>query len=182
MSADAQARIEQLSGKLNTRFMVRKELKKLPEMLHEGEEVLNLAQGRYEGNEGLIAVTDRRILFVDEGLVRSQREDFPYGRVSSVQSSKGMLSGKLTIFASGNKAQIDNIMPKEQAESIAEHIRNEISSGHQHHAATTSDQAVPKPAHSDPYEKLKKLGELRDAGVLSEEEFREQKAVLLKQL
>ena len=34
----------------------------------------------------------------------------------------------------------------------------------------------------DPYEKLRKLGELRDAGVLTEDEFEAQKAAILSRL
>jgi hypothetical protein len=175
---DATPRIEQLAGKLNTKFMVRRELKLLPEILHEDEEVVNLAQGRYEGNEGLIVVTDRRVLFVDQGIVRSHREDFPYEKISSVQSSKGMLAGKVTIFASGNKAVIENVLPKQQADSIADHIRASISV-----APSTAVQSSSTPdPQSDPYEKLRKLGDLRDAGVLTEEEFNQKKAALLSEI
>lgn len=118
--SEVEARIENLAQKLNVKFMVRKELKKLPSMLYEHENVLNLVNGRYEGNEGLIVVTDRRVMFIDEGVVRSHREDFPYERISSVQCSTGMMSGKLVIFASGNKAELDNILPKQQANAVAD--------------------------------------------------------------
>ena len=40
-------------------------------------------------------------------------------------------------------------------------------------------QAAPPPAAPDPIERLKELGELRDKGVLTEEEFAAQKAKLL---
>jgi hypothetical protein len=180
MGEDTEKRVMELAGKLNVKFMVRKELKKLPSMLHEREEVVNLSQGRYEGKEGLIAVTDRRVLFVDEGIVTSHREDFPYERISSVQSSTKMLSGRITIFASGNKAEIDNIMPKQQAESIAEYVRMRISPG-QREEATQPPEPVPA-SEPDVYDKLKKLGELRDTGVLTQDEFDQKKAELLSQL
>jgi Short C-terminal domain len=45
-------------------------------------------------------------------------------------------------------------------------------------AAAPSPQAPPTPA-ADPIEQLTKLGELRDKGVLTEEEFAAQKAKLL---
>jgi hypothetical protein len=89
-----ETQISNLAQKLNMKMLVRKELTKLPSMLHEHEQVVNLVQGRYEGNEGLIVATDRRVLFIDEGLVRSHREDFPYERISSVQCSKGSMSGE----------------------------------------------------------------------------------------
>jgi hypothetical protein len=98
MSEDATVRINELAQKLNVKTFVRKELRKLPEMLYEDEEVMNLTQGQYEGNQGLVAVTDRRVMFVDEGMIRSHREDFPYERISSVQCKKSLMSGTLTIL------------------------------------------------------------------------------------
>jgi Short C-terminal domain len=40
-------------------------------------------------------------------------------------------------------------------------------------------QAAPPPAAADPIDRLKELGELRDKGVLTEEEFQAQKAKVL---
>lgn len=58
--------LEQLANeKLSMGFMVRREMKKLPELLGEQEDVVNLARGEYDGKEGLIVVTDRRIMFVE---------------------------------------------------------------------------------------------------------------------
>jgi hypothetical protein len=40
-------------------------------------------------------------------------------------------------------------------------------------------QAPPAPAPADPIDRLKELGELRDSGVLTEDEFQAQKAKVL---
>ncbi|MGZ5312984.1 MAG: SHOCT domain-containing protein [Solirubrobacterales bacterium] len=45
--------------------------------------------------------------------------------------------------------------------------------------AEAAPQASPAPAGGDPIAQLKELGELRDTGVLTEEEFAAQKAKLL---
>jgi len=181
------AKIEQLaSNKLIHRFGVRKELKTLPGLLLDGEEVLNLASGRYDNRQGLIVVTDRRVMFVEKGMVRSRLEDFPYGRVSSVQSQTSMMSGKLQIFASGNKAVIDNVMPKDRATEIGDYVRHRLAEPHG--AAATPASAAPAPpvapgaGQPDITDQLKKLGELRDAGVLTTEEFETKKAELLARL
>jgi len=44
MAEDAGEQVTQLAKKLNVKMFVRKELRKLPEMLDEGEEVVNLAE------------------------------------------------------------------------------------------------------------------------------------------
>ncbi len=173
------AKIEELaSKKLNTKLGVRKELRKLTDLLGEDEEVLNLARGQYDGKLGLVVVTDRRIVFTEQGMMRSRLEDFPYEKISSVQTGTSVMSGKLTIFASGNKAEIKDVMPKDRVNEIGDYVRTRIGSGPSAPAVETS--APPSaPAGASPMEQLKQLGELRDAGVVTPEEFEAKKAELL---
>jgi hypothetical protein len=49
----------------------------------------------------------------------------------------------------------------------------------QQQPAYAEPQAAPPPPAADPIEQLTKLGQLRDSGVLTEEEFEAQKAKLL---
>lgn len=177
---DARARVDELSKrKLDRvqRVAVRGALKKLPSLLGEGEEALTLAQGQFEGSLALIAVTDRRVIFVRQSLGSSRVEDFPYRSISSVETSASWMSGALTVFASGNKALIKEIFPKERADEIADQVRRRLSS-----IEHGSSAAAPSPAGADPYEQLRKLGELRHAGVLSPQEFDAKKAQLLARL
>lgn len=178
MAIDHAAQVEEFKKKLpgNIRMFARKEFKKLPSLLEEDERIQSIAQGRYDGKQGLVVATDRRVLFVEEGMLRSNLEDFRYERISSVQTGKGAMFGKLTIFASGNKAEIDQIAPKEMGVSLGDLVRSRIGSG----AANSSGVAAP--VEDSALDKLKKLGELKDAGVLSEEEFQAQKQKLLDQM
>jgi len=182
MSEDVKARVDQLAqDKLDRaiRWAVRRELQKLPSVLDEREDLVNLAQGNYDDKNGLVVVTARRVVFLEEGLAfRSRLEDFPYGRISSVQTEQSMLSGKLTIFASGNKAVIKNVYPKARAVEIGDYVRGRLA-GEADAARSAPSTAPPSP---DVYEQLRKLGELRDAGVLTALEFEEKKAVLLARL
>lgn len=159
----------------NIRFIAGKELKKLPEVLWEGEKVRELVQGRYEEKQGILVLTDRRLIFLEEGVFRSRIEDFPLDKISSVQSSKGMMFSKIIIFASGNKATIDQVAPKDTAVHLAETLRADLS---------TPNTSGPDtgPAQPDVMDQLKKLGELKEAGVLTPEEFESKKAELLKRL
>ncbi|MBA2418861.1 MAG: SHOCT domain-containing protein [Nocardioidaceae bacterium] len=49
-------------------------------------------------------------------------------------------------------------------------------------AAAPVTATAPAPQAADPIEQLRKLGELRDAGVLSEEEFAAKKADILSRM
>ena len=139
--------------------MVRREMKKLPELLGENEDVVNLARGEYDGKEGLIVVTDRRIMFVEQGMIRSNLEDFPYDKVSSVKSETGMRSGKLTIFTSGNKAELKDIHPKARVTEIGDYVRVRISAGSSNKQADVAPAAA-QPVDDGPMDQLRKLGEL----------------------
>lgn len=176
--------IEELAAsKLNSRMGVRKELRKLPSLLNDRERVITLAAGLYDEVNGLVVATDRRVMFVGEGVLRSRLEDFPYEKISSVQTEKGLMLGSLIIFASGNKAVIKN-MAKDRAAEFGDYVRSRISTPavSQLHTAPRPRPPPPSEADRDVYEQLRKLGELRDMGVLTDEEFAEKKADLLDRL
>lgn len=127
MSGNPLEQIEQLAAtKLPTRLGLKKELRSLPGLLQESEQVLNLSSGMYDGANGLVVLTDRRVCFISAGITKSRFEDFPYSRISSVQHSGRMLLGELVIFASGNKAELKS-MAKDRAKEIADYIRDRIS-------------------------------------------------------
>lgn len=172
--------IEQLAAtKLNMKLGVRKELKKLTDKLAEDEEVVNLARGQYDNKTGLVVVTDRRVLFTEQGMMRSRLEDFPYDRVTSVQTESGMVYGKLTIFSSGNKTVIERIAPKERATEIGDYVRTRIGAG----VSTPQPASAPAAeAPPDVMQQLQQLGSLRDSGVLTDAEFEAKKAELLQRL
>ena len=169
--------------KLNMKLGVRKELRKLTDLLGENEDVLNLARGQYDGKTGLVVVTDRRVLFTEQGLMRARLEDFPYDKISSVQTSSGMVGGSITIYASGNKAEIKDIYPKQRSGEIGDYIRQRIGGGgHAAPAAAPTAASAAPPTPDTPVEQLKKLGELRDAGILTPEEFDAKKAEILARM
>ncbi|WP_372346773.1 hypothetical protein [Streptomyces sp. KL116D] len=51
-------------------------MKKLAEHLHDGEEVRLIAQGTYADRQGILVLTDLRLLFLFHGLVSQAKEDF----------------------------------------------------------------------------------------------------------
>lgn len=178
---ESEQSLEELAKeKLSMGFMVRREMKKLPELLAEDEDVVNLARGEYDGKEGLVVVSDRRVLFVEQGMIRHNFEDFPYDKVSSVKTETGMRSGKITIYATGNKAELKDIHPKARVTEIGDYVRVRISAGPTKAPAAEAPPAVG--AADSPMEQLKKLAELKDAGVLTPEEFDAKKAELLARM
>jgi hypothetical protein len=168
--------IAEASARMGWKFGGKREIKNLEEHLYEGEQVTYLAQGTYEGNPGIVALTDQRLLFVFHGLMRQAVEDFPLDRLSSVQSKAGFASGDLTVHASGNSAVIKSII-KPDLKYLGDALRQRIGQG-----KSTSEASPPPPAPDavvDVADQLAKFAALREQGILTEEEFAAQKAKLL---
>jgi hypothetical protein len=170
---DLREDIAAAKSKMRVKFGGGREIKRLPSYLWEGESVDQMTTGMYGKGLGLIVLTDRRLLFVQDGWASKTTEDFPIDKVSSVQWSSGMLTGSIVIFASGNKSEISNVN-KDDGKEMVDKVRHRLSSPRE--AAPPAPQAAPP---ADPMEQLKKLGELRDAGVVTPEEFEAKKAELL---
>jgi len=164
--------------KMRTKIGAGREIKKFTGYLWEDETVDLMAGGTYGSGQGLLALTDRRLLFLKDGVFSKTTEDFPMEKISSVQWSSGFGTGTLTVFASGNKAKIKNVQ-KDDGRQIADTIRERLSGK----AAPSPQREEAGAAHQpDIYEQLAKLGKLRDAGVLTPEEFDTKKAELLSRL
>lgn len=65
-------KMEELSRVLPRRSGLRKKLKKLPALIPEGEEVLQVDTATHLGRTGLLVATDRRVLFVPAGPTQSR--------------------------------------------------------------------------------------------------------------
>lgn len=169
--------------KLRHKFGVKRELKALPEILGENEPVLNMAAGQYDGKQGLLIVTDRRLVFFEKGMVRSRQEDFPYSKISSLQTQTKMTTGVITIFVSGNKALIKSVLPKERVNEIGEYVRARIAAGDRPTAhATPAPPAPPTGAEQSHSDRLQSLQALKDQGLITDEEYATRREKILDSL
>jgi hypothetical protein len=171
---------------MRTRFGGRRELKKLDEYLWHDETVSRIATGSLGGKRGLLVFTDRRLIFLFHGLMSQQNEDFPLDSVTSISVKAGLANATITVYSGGAKHEISNVW-KDDAKAITDEIRNHIATrGREQRPAGPStgappDAVAPQP-QPDVLVQLKQLGELRDAGVLTNEEFEAKKAELLTRL
>jgi len=164
---EVQEQVKSLDGV--SRYFGKRELKALPSILWEDERIEAAVQGLYNSKMGMLVATDRRLIFVDKGLFGGLTvEDFPYDRITSIQYETGLVQGKIRVYASGNRADIEAVT-KALVQPFAESIRARISSG----------SSATKTAVDDIVGKIERLGELRAQGVLSDEEFSAAKARLI---
>lgn len=177
---DVKTQIKSIDG--ISKFLGFKEIKELPDILWENERIENMISGTYNNGNGILVATNSRLIFVDKGLIFGLKvEDFPLDKITSIQYSTGILLGKLTIFASGNKAIIDNV-DKVQVRLFGDFVRNKIST-------KSSEEPVKKDLsvnenvqnQDDIVSKLERLAKLKVQGILTEEEFIQQKQKILGQ-
>jgi hypothetical protein len=186
--------IQAAKDKMQHRLGAGREIKRLPNYLWNGEVVHLMAAGQYGPGMGVVVLTDRRLLFLKDGMTRQATEDFPIDKIASVQWSAGMVLGSLTIFASGNKAEIEQ-MNKKDGKQIADAVRNRLSMRMPQHLPPPPPMMPPQqvglPVHIAPpapvaepdvYEQLRKLGELRDLGIVTGDEFEQKKRELLARI
>lgn len=171
MADELRSDIAEAKARMNVKLGAGREIKRLLGHLWEGETVMAMTAGNYGRGTGLVVLTDRRLMFVQDGIMSKQSEDFPLDKISSVQWSSGLALGTITIFASGNKAEIKNVN-KADGKSIVDTVR----------ARLASPPAAPPNGGPDVMEQIRKLADLRDAGILSEDEFATKKAELLSRL
>lgn len=162
-----------LSGVSN--FLGRREINELPSILAPTEIIDNLAQGTYNKGQGILVSTNKRLLFIDKGMLYGLKiEDFPLDKITSIQYETGLLLGGIKIHTSGNNAKIENV-EKASARSFAEFVRDKLSQPNDNPTTTI----VSEPNVLD---QLEKLAKLKENGILSNEEFNEQKKKLLDKL
>ena len=81
------------------KWFVGKELRALPQVLNEGEEIAFLTSG-YDGkrNTVLVVATNQRLLVMDSGFIYgSDDRAFPYNKINSIRGIRGLLFGKLSL-------------------------------------------------------------------------------------
>lgn len=117
----------------------KRELKKLAGHLHKGETVRFIAQGTYENDQGIVVLTDVRLLFLFHGVMRQRKEDFPLRLISWVQTKSGMVTGEMKVFVSGNSSSISGIV-KSDLGPLANTVRQGMAT--QHAAPPTAPPAA----------------------------------------
>jgi hypothetical protein len=170
------------------------------EHLQPGEQVLASVLGTYVtrlmGSEtvrtGSMLATDRRVVFYAKKLGGYELESFPYGSISSFEQGKGLMGHTMTFFASGNTVHMKWIKDLKDMAAFTEAVKERMNgsaaaapaglqNAGQAPAAPPAPAAPAQPAQ-DPIEQLRRLGELRDAGIVTPEEFAAKKAELLGRL
>lgn len=158
------------------RFFTKKELHYLPEILKDGEQVLAFTSGVMDGNTWLITLTERRIIFLDKGMLFGLKQSIiDLDKVNSVTCSTRLLLGDIVITDGARDRIIKNVS-KMAVKNFTNKVQDAIDN-------LAQSKKAPGPiSAADRYDQLEKLSRLKDSGVLTADEFTREKARLLSDL
>jgi len=153
-------------------FQVRKELKYLPEILQDREQILAFASGMMDANTWLISLTDKRIIFLDKGMIYGLKQHIiELNKVNSISGDTGIVFGKIVVTHGSQSLKIEKVW-KHTVKPFVNRALKAIDNRNSIQTNTTNNV-------DDKYSKLEKLHELKEKGILTEEEFQKEKIKVL---
>lgn len=142
-----------------------------------GEEIVAWAPAqRMRDLFGVAVLTTKRFVWYRSGMMGQAIEPWPLNKINSTEVKRGLVGYYLKLHT-GNDTLHLAVNDKVEAEKLIAALQtalNEINSGLEHELQL---EAVP-----DHIEQLKRLAGLKDAGILTEEEFATKKAELLSRI
>jgi len=139
-------------------------------VIEPGEIIEQAIQGKIDKTKGLLIATDRRLVFVNQGIIKTQSESFRYDKISSVQYETGFLHTTITMLIDSRKLKVEGVINAAGA-TFATYVRQRVDQGVQ--------PAPVAAASADVVGQLERLADLRTKGILTDEEFQTQKRKLL---
>lgn len=157
--------------------------------LEPGESTLAVVLGAYEtkilGSDtvrnGILVATEARLVFYAKKFGGYDLESFAYRNISSFEQSKSPMGHKISFFASGNKVSMKWITDLAAMQIFTGIVKARLASAHNNAVTLAPVQSAADPK-DEVFDQLRKLGSLRDAGIVTEDEFNSKKAQLLERL
>ncbi len=131
-----------------------------------------MGSGDKKQHNGALVVTNERVVFYRKGFLGEVIETIPLNKITSIERKSLMGHRTIRIHTSHDQLEFKTFHKEKEQQLIVA-----IESGREQPNIT-----VQSSQHTDPMDALKKLGELRQLGVITEDEFQEKKAVLLAKL
>lgn len=133
-----------------------------------------MGSGSKTQHNGALIVTNERVAFYRKGILGEILETIPLERITSIERQSMMGHRTIRMHTSHDQLEFKTFEKDKEQQ-----LTDAIEAGRENSSSKTQQQISQEP---DPMVALKKLGELKELGVITEEEFQEKKAVLLAKL
>ncbi|WP_392587814.1 PH domain-containing protein [Serratia ureilytica] len=173
------AEMKRLSAVVSdTPFGTKKEFFHLPAILNADEQPIAIASGIMDNNTWLITLTNKRVIFLDKGMIFGVKQvDVNLNNIVSVGGKTGLMFGEIMISTSGQNYIIKNVMKScvIPFTNLINDIRNVPTK------ITNSDSQPSKVSLSfdEQMAKIERLADMKEEGMLTDEEFQQQKQRIL---
>jgi len=152
-------------------------LKFVLQHLDQGETIIESVFGAYETKilgqdsvrNGIFVATESRLIFFAKKITGYDLEVLPYSNISSIEMGKNMMGHYISLFVTGNKVRMKWINKGNIVEFVG-YVRKNIGK--------KTESAHPRPSDHG-VASLKQLAELRNQGILTEDEFTAKKKQIL---
>jgi len=186
-----QAQINNLPAEGRYLFWTKKEVRALPGIM-EDDEIIHAVTSGFVGNSTwLLVCTDRRVIFLDRGMIYGTKQiQMPLNRINSIDYEIGIAMGTISVWDGATRVSVSMILRNKVAyfvkvaKQAMEYYNYKMSAAAAQQQQPQQAQAAAAPAAKqlsadEITEHLEKLAALRDKGILTEEEFTEQKNKIL---
>ena len=155
-------------------------------IMDDDEEIKALVGGSYRAEQdtarkslhrGVAVATEKRIIFLDKGVFGSTEvSEMPYRSVEGLTHSTGMVFGGVQVTGLGRAGwRIEDVDPKDSAKLFADSVRAIVEEYH----ARANQSAPETAAPVSEADELAKWAELKERGLITEDEFESKKRQIL---
>lgn len=167
--------------KANLSMFAKGEIKELPNILALDEKILAITDAQFvkTADAGILLVTPKRIISVSKAMFSLAKvHEYLNENILEVSFVKNFLSPIIKIHTTDKIVEFESFFNKDYAEDFYNFIKKiynkEEPQKQSEEVKTVSSEAV--------FEQLEKLAQLKESGILTEDEFAEQKKRLLEKL
>lgn len=82
---------------VNFQFMCRAELRELPSILFDNEQIHHVVRGRYEGGWAIVCATNQRVLLIDKKPFYLTIEDMRYDMIADVEYNQRLVDSSIRL-------------------------------------------------------------------------------------
>lgn len=169
------------------RWKHRREWDYVTELLADQEKIIAVSKGIVETNSYLIVVTTQRLILLERRFLLGVRErEIFRDAIQSVSHQVGVLFGSVTIKINDNKTDPSSLILRRIEKRDVPRVVRALTVGADEaiRIGKVDDAARSNGIYkkADAITQLERLASLRDRGVLTEEEFTDEKRVLLEKV
>lgn len=157
-------------------------LDRVRNLLAPNEVVLGTVPAEYDmpgGKEvkGVLVATNQKLVYCSNTFSKEYTEVMDYKSMGSISiKNDGFLKKEIHVVSGREKRIFDDIKDNPQLKRLLEGVQKQISNAHS--SASGQQQTSPDP-QKDRIQQLKELAELKNEGILTEDEFRSEKQKIL---